>query len=145
MSADEEQVEVSALFQRNQAIPAAKVDLVDEETLEIAEMELQEILTGSFLEGKPVVRFSAGSGLGADAILHCLEQEIGGLPNKGSTAPFRLWIDQVKTITGLGTVISGTVRSGSASLNDTVVVLPQQITTRIRSMESHERSAFPFP
>jgi len=117
----------------------SKADLVDEETLEIAEMELQEILAGSFLEGKPVVRFSAGSGLGVDLIVRCLEQEIDGLANKGSTAPFRLWIDQVKTITGLGTVVSGTVRSGSASLNDTVVVLPQQIATRIRSMESHNR------
>jgi len=117
----------------------SKADLVDEETLEVAEMELQEILSGSFLEGKPVVRFSAGSGTGIDAIIRCLEQEVGRLPIKACAAPFRLWIDRVKTITGLGTVVSGTVRSGSASLNDTVVVLPQQITSRIRSMESHNR------
>jgi selenocysteine-specific elongation factor len=117
----------------------SKADLVDEEILEIAEIELQEILTDTFLEKKPVVRFSAKSGAGVDAVVRCLQQEVERLPNKKNDGPFRLWIDRVKTITGLGTVVSGTVHSGSASLNDTVVILPQQITSRIRSMESHNR------
>ncbi len=117
----------------------SKADLVDDETLEIAELELEDILTGSFLENKPVIRFSAKSGAGSDTILQCLQKEIGRLPAKEDRSAFRLWVDRVKTIAGLGTVVSGTVCTGSASLNDTLHVLPQRISTRIRSMESHNQ------
>jgi selenocysteine-specific elongation factor len=117
----------------------SKADLVDGETLEIAELELEDILAGSFLENKPVIRFSAKSRAGSDTILQCLQKEIGRLPEKEDRSAFRLWVDRVKTIAGLGSVVSGTVCTGSASLNDTLHVLPQRISTRIRSMESHNQ------
>ena len=117
----------------------SKADLVDEETLEIAELELQEVLAGSFLDGSPVVRFSAVTGSGKHEIIGHIENEIANLSACKENNPFRLWVDQVRAITGLGTVVSGTVRSGSIRLHDKLMVMPQRIVSRIRSMESHNR------
>ncbi len=116
-----------------------KADLVDEETLDLAELELQEILPDSFLHGRPVVRFSTKTGQGVTEILDFLEAQVRSLPKKDGGGDFRLWIDRIKRIVGLGTVVSGTVASGSAAVNDTVLVQPGRIFTRIRSMESHNQ------
>ncbi len=102
----------------------SKADLVDDETVELAEMEIREIVEGSFLEAKPVIPFSAMDGHGLHDILQAMENEAEHVAGKAIQAPFRLWIDQVRSFPGFGTVASGTVVSGSIRRDDIVELLP---------------------
>ena len=79
-------------------IVLSKADVVDHETLELAEMEIREIVEGSFLEGKPVIPFSAMDGRGLHDILLAMENEAERVAGKALQAPFRLWIDQVEEL-----------------------------------------------
>ncbi len=115
----------------------SKADLVDEETLELAELEVRELLEGSFLENSPIIPFSAIDRRGLNEIRIEVERLVEASPGKDVQAPFRLWIDQTKSFPGFGTVVSGTVASGKLAENNPVQILPSGIETRARSLESH--------
>lgn len=117
----------------------SKADLVDEETLELAELEARELLEGTFLEAKPVVSFSAMDRRGVDEIRMQAEKLVEGCRGKNHQDPFRLWIDQARGVQGFGTVVSGTVLSGRVRENDPVVLLPPGLETRVRSLEVHHK------
>jgi selenocysteine-specific elongation factor len=117
----------------------SKADLVDEETLQLAELEVRELLEGTFLEAKPVVNFSALDRRGLDEIRMQVESLVEGCRGKNHQDPFRLWIDQVRGVQGFGTVVSGTVLAGKIRENDPVVLLPPGLETRVRSLEGHHK------
>jgi selenocysteine-specific elongation factor len=121
----------------------SKIDLVDKETLTLAELELEELLGGSFFAPCPCFKFSSQrpdlSGeikKGIDAALDKVTAN-----NTPKAAPFRLWIDQVRSIRGHGTVVSGTVGAGAVRRNDALVLLPAGSPTRARTLETHAREA----
>ena len=118
-------------------IVLSKADVVDLETLELAEMEIRDLVSGSFLEQKPVIPFSALDGRGLDEILLAMESEAAGVSGKSARAPFRLWIDQVRSFPGFGTVVSGTVLSGKVGHDDTVELLPLLKQAKVRFIEVH--------
>ncbi len=142
-----EHLEILNFFQvRKGFVVLSKTDLVDQETLEIAMLEIEETLRGSFLEGCPILPFSAPTRAGLQAIRNRIQDMAGEPGMKLSEAPFRLWIDQVRVLKGFGTVVSGTVLSGKLCEDDTLQLLPAGIATRARSLESHGRKiqkAFP--
>lgn len=117
----------------------SKADLVDEETLELAEFEIRDMATGTFLEGKPVIPFSAMDRRGMDDVLLNVERMAENAATKDLNAPFRLWIDQTKNFAGFGTVVSGTILSGTISRDDPVHIFPSGKETRARSLEVHHR------
>jgi selenocysteine-specific elongation factor len=114
-----------------------KTDLVDEETLELAELEVNETLAGTFLEDCPIIRFSAKHPELGAAVTQGLEDQLRRLPGKKSHGPFRLWVDQVKSIPGHGTVVSGTIASGNIRCQDEIEIQPEGIISRARSLETH--------
>ncbi|MBW2616230.1 MAG: selenocysteine-specific translation elongation factor [Deltaproteobacteria bacterium] len=118
-------------------IVLSKADLVDEETRELAEIEIRELIEGTFFEGKPVIPFSAIDRRGLDDIRINIEKAVEKIPDKDIKSPFRLWIDQVKTFAGFGTVASGTILSGILRQDDPLHLLPSGIETRARSLETH--------
>ncbi|MEJ2717939.1 MAG: selenocysteine-specific translation elongation factor, partial [Deltaproteobacteria bacterium] len=118
-------------------IVLSKTDVVDHETVELAEMEIREIVQGSFLEGQPVIPFSGVDGRGLDQILHALECAADRVDGKTVQAPFRLWVDQVRNLDPFGTVVTGTVRSGIIKCDDTVQLLPSGKETHVRFIEVH--------
>lgn len=120
-------------------IVLSKSDLVDNETLELAVMEIQEEVKGTFLEGKPVIPFSAIDQRGLEEIRLNIKEEAKKIDGKGLQSAFRLWIDQVKSFTGFGTVVSGTILSGTLRHNDTLHILPSGKETRARSLEVHHQ------
>lgn len=122
-------------------VVVGKSDLVDAETLELALMEVEDLVRGSFLEGKPVVPFSARTEQGKAEVLAGLEAELALARGKRPDAPFRLWIDQVRQFPGLGTVVSGTVLGGGIEKNEAVELLPKGIRTRAKSLEVHGEPA----
>jgi len=120
-------------------IVLSKADVVDLETLELAEMEIREIVEGSFLEGRPVIPFSAMDGRGLHEILLAMESEAERVAGKALQDPFRLWIDQVRSFPGFGTVASGTVLSGSIMRDDIVGLLPSGKQVKVRFIEVHHQ------
>jgi selenocysteine-specific elongation factor len=117
----------------------SKADVVDRETLDIAGMEIQEVLVGSFLASKPIIPFSAVDGRGLDQILYAIGNEANNAYGKSAHTPFRLWIDQVRSFPGFGTVVSGTVFSGTIRQDDTVELLPLGKESKVRFIESHHQ------
>lgn len=118
-------------------IVLSKADLVDQETLELAELEICETVKMTFLEAKPALAFSAIDQRGLEGILRQMESDLEKMAGKDLKADFRLWIDQVKTVTGFGTVAAGTVLSGTLSQGDTIHILPDERETRVRFIEVH--------
>ncbi len=135
-----EHLEVLKFFQVARGfVVLSKTDLVDPETLEIALLEIEEALMGTFLEGCPIVPFSAMDQKGGEAIRRRMVDMADGINRTSSRESFRLWIDQVKVCAGFGTVVSGTVVSGKLRRDDPVQLLPAGNVARVRSLESHGR------
>ena len=120
-------------------IVISKADLVDDETLELAGLEIRELLEGTFLQGSPLIPFSSVDLRGADEIRKCIKDLHGNIQVKNSSDNFRLWIDQIKSFSGFGTVVSGTILSGELAQGDPLSILPDGLNTRVRSLESHNQ------
>lgn len=115
----------------------SKTDLVDEDTVVVAELELRELVSKTFLDGCPIFRFSERQPELGSAIIRGIDHALKDLPIKKQRIPFRMWIDQVKSFKGHGTVVSGTVASGRICTDEEIELLPAGIITRARSLQSH--------
>ncbi len=115
-----------------------KCDIVDEEWLELVEEEVREELAGTFLEKAPVVKVSAATGQGLDELIkvieHMTRDEV--IAKDIQTIP-RLPIDRAFTLSGFGTVITGTLVSGTISKEDTLEMYPIGKECKIRSIQVH--------
>jgi selenocysteine-specific elongation factor len=133
-----EHLEICELLKVKQGLVVlTKVDLVEPDWLELVEEEVREALTGTFLEGAPLVRFSAVSGEGKEQLLATLSELAARVPPKPATGIFRLPIDRVFTIKGFGTVVTGTAISGRLQVGDSVMVYPPGFKARVRSLQVH--------
>lgn len=120
-------------------IVLAKADLVDVETLELAELEIREALQNTVLADKPVIPFSAVTGTGREALIAQIQEVAAAVPVKNPDADFRMWIDEINSIPGFGTVARGCIVSGSVSQGDPLWLLPLCRETRARTLEVHHR------
>jgi len=135
-----EHLEILDLFgAKTGFVVLSKADMVDMETLELAELEIKEVVRGTVFQGKPVIPFSALDQRGLEDIRSAIEAEAAHLESKSLEEPFRLWIDQVSGVAGFGTVVTGTILSGTLSQDDSLVLLPSGIETRVRSLETHHK------
>jgi len=117
-----------------------KVDLVEEDWLELVEEDVRLFLAGTFLEGAPMVRFSAVTGLGREELLATLAELCATIPPKPVSGIFRLPIDRVFTIKGFGTVVTGTAISGRLQVGDQVEIYPPQFKARVRNIQVHDEN-----
>ncbi|MCM0080780.1 selenocysteine-specific translation elongation factor [Geomonas sp. Red32] len=113
-----------------------KKDLVDPDWLDLVAEEVREYLAGSFLEGAPIVPVSSRTGEGIDLLKEELVKMAGEIEQKRVDAPFRLPVDRVFTVTGFGTVVTGTLLSGAISVGEEVEVLPAGLPCRVRGVQS---------
>ena len=121
-------------------IVLTKIDLVDEDLLELVKEEVSEIVQDTFLRGAPILSVSSVTGQGIPQLastLDHLSQEIEGRPADGL---FRLPIDRVFTMKGFGTIVTGTMISGSLSLGETVQILPSGTEGKVRNLQVYNRS-----
>lgn len=118
-------------------VALTKVDRVDAELAELAELEIEERLAGTGLEGSPVVPVSAVAGIGLDELRVALSQALTTAGGEATGRP-RLWIDRAFTIAGAGTVVTGTLVGGDLTVGEQVELHPGRISGRIRSLQSHE-------
>lgn len=115
-----------------------KCDLVDEEWLEFVEEEIQEELEGTFLEGAPVVKVSAATGQGLDELTDTIQQLMSDevVAKDTQTIP-RLPIDRAFTLSGFGTIITGTLISGTITREDVLEMYPIGKECKIRNIQVH--------
>jgi len=124
-------------------IALTKCDLADEEWVELVEEEVREIVADSFLADAPIIRTSATTKAGLDELRKALKSaaEHAYQARSGKTqAPFRMAVDRTFTVTGHGTVVTGSVASGSAKLGDILMLQPGHREVRVRGLQNHDRS-----
>jgi selenocysteine-specific elongation factor len=121
-------------------VALTKADLVDEDWLELVSEDTREFLKGTFLEGKPIVPVSAKTGQGIDELKRVLQGLVARVPPKQLEGKFRLPVDRVFTIRGFGTVVTGTLFSGTIRVEDRIEIYPKGIEAKIRGLQVHNAS-----
>ncbi len=121
---------------RNGVIALTKRDLVDDEWLEIAILEVADHVGGTFLHGAPIVAVDSIGGGGLDELRAALDALVAATPAAADRNRPRLWIDRVFAAKGSGTVVTGTLTGGQLRHDDAVAIEPGGHTARIRSMQS---------
>jgi selenocysteine-specific elongation factor len=133
-----EHLEICQLLRVKQGLVVlTKVDLVEPDWLELVEEEVREALKGTFLDGAPIVSFSAVTGFGKENLLATLAALAADVPPKPVTGIFRLPIDRVFTIKGFGTVVTGTAISGRVKVAEAVAIYPPGFKAKVRGLQVH--------
>ena len=120
-----------------------KSDLVDPETLDVVRLEVETFLRDSFLDPgqSPIIAVSSLTGAGLDELRQAIIEVAAEIPAKDSTALARLPIDRVFTMKGFGTVVTGTLVSGTICKEDDLEVFPAGQRVRVRGVQVHGQSA----
>jgi selenocysteine-specific elongation factor len=119
------------------AVVLTKCDLADGELQALAEIEARELVSGSFLDGAPLLRVSAATGEGLPALRAVLSSLAAELPPRPAAGLLRLPLDRAFTLRGFGTVVTGTLVSGSLGVGEEVEVLPSGKRARVRGLHVH--------
>lgn len=114
-----------------------KKDMVDEEWLLLMEEEVREYLARGPLKDAPILSVSAITGDGIPELLDTIERVAAAVTEKSSFGYARLPIDRVFTISGFGTVVTGTLWSGQLNVGDTLELMPVQKPVKIRTLQVH--------
>jgi len=124
---------------RHGVVALTKADLVDEEWLALVREEVAERLTGTSLEGAPLVSVSARSGRGLDELRATLDRILDATPSRSAArgAP-RLPVDRSFTIGGFGTVVTGTLIDGPLNVGQELELLPAGLRARVRGLQTHK-------
>ena len=122
-------------------IALTKADLADPDTIDIARLEVRELTAGSFLADAPIVVVSSKTGTGLDDLRHALVAAASAVRERDREGPTRLPIDRVFSIKGFGTVVTGTLVSGTIREEAELVVLPRDVTVKVRGVQMHGHRA----
>jgi len=116
-------------------VAVTKSDSVDADALELAVAEAHELVPGA-----PVVPVSAKTGDGLEELREALAGAVELVAQSHNVGPARLYVDRVFTLHGVGTVVTGTLWSGSIGAGDRLLVEPAGLEVRVRSVQVHDRS-----
>ena len=122
-------------------LAVTKIDMVDEEWLELALEDIRDFARGTFLEDAPVAAVSSTTGKGIPEFIEALDELAAEIPERPPSDLFRLPIDRVFTMKGFGTVITGTLISGRVKVGDTIMIYPSGVTSKVRGIQVHNQSA----
>jgi selenocysteine-specific elongation factor len=117
-------------------IALTKCDLVDDNGLTLAQLEIEEYVRESFLDGSAIVPVSAKTGAGLPELKRALHNAASQVSGKDATRPFRLPIDRAFAMKGFGTVVTGTLISGTVQTGDEVELLPGGERLRVRGVQT---------
>ncbi len=124
---------------RHGVVALTKRDLVDDDWLELVQAEVEELLRGTTLEGAPIVPVAAVSGHGLAELVDAIDRVLDHVPPHASGGRPRLAIDRVFTMSGFGTIVTGTLRDGELEVGQEVEILPRGLRARVRGLQSHRR------
>lgn len=138
MPQTEEHLEICELLGiRNGLIAITKIDMVEEDWLELVKEDIESFVKDTFLKDAPIIPVSSLTGEGIDTLRLAIEDIVKQIERKTSSGPFRLPIDRVFTIKGFGTVVTGTGISGSIKKADSVVIYPKGVKAKVRNIQVH--------
>jgi selenocysteine-specific elongation factor len=123
-------------------IALTKVDQVDDDLLELAHLDVEEHVVGTFLAGAEVIDVAAIEHRGVDEVAAALDRLVAGDTAHREERTPRLWVDRSFAPAGVGTVVTGTLTGASLSVGDSLTVAgagPDRPTVRIRGLQSHHR------
>ena len=122
-------------------VALTKIDMVrDPEWLDLVMLDIEELLVGTVLEGAPIVPVSALTGDGLDDLLATLATALAKCPPQPDRGRPRLPVDRVFTISGFGTVVTGTLIGGGLAVGDEVEIVPSGRRARVRGLQSHKEA-----
>ncbi len=130
---------IDLLDVRRGVVVLSKVDLVDAEWLGLITAEVKTALKGTSLEGAQVIPFSAVSGEGKPELVGALDALLEAAASRPDLERPRLPIDRVFTMSGFGTVVTGTLVDGTVSVGDELEVVPAGRLARVRGLQQHNR------
>jgi selenocysteine-specific elongation factor len=117
-------------------VALTKCELVDDNGLTMAQLEIEEYVRGSFLDGSEIVPVSAKTGAGLPELKRALHHAATQVSGKDATRAFRLPIDRAFAMKGFGTVVTGTLISGTVKTGDEVELLPDGQRLRVRGVQT---------
>jgi len=130
---------IDLLDVRRGVVALTKVDLVDEVWYELVEGEVREALAHTSLEGSAICGVSAVTGQGLTELVSSLDAAFDRVESRADLGRPRVPIDRVFTMSGFGTVVTGTLVDGTIAVGDELQVLPGGATARIRGLQQHNQ------
>jgi selenocysteine-specific elongation factor len=121
-------------------VALTKSDLVDAGRISALTAEVRAFLTGTFMEGAPIIPVSALTGAGLEDLKSALREAGARVPKREDRGIFRMPIDRVFIMQGFGTVIAGTVLGGEVRVGEPVEIYPERLKTRVRGIQVHNQS-----
>jgi len=126
-------------------VAVTKADLVEPDFLELATMDAEDVLEGTGLEGSPIIGCSAVTRQGLDELVTTIETMLAETPEKRDIGRPRLPIDRAFTMSGFGTVVTGTLLDGSLEVGQEVEIAPGGLRSRVRGLQTHGRKVEKAP
>ena len=123
---------------RRGLVVITKTDLVDEELVELVQAEVEDTLAGTAFEGCPMVPVSAYTGAGIDDLKAMIDEILNDTETRRDLGRPRLPIDRCFTVSGFGTVITGTLIDGSMAVGQQMELAPSGRQARVRGLQSHK-------
>ncbi len=117
-----------------------KADLVDDDMLQLVEEMVREAAQGTMLESEPIIFADAVSGRGLDKVGDELERVAGTVSRSAQRAAIRLPIDRVFTVKGFGSVVTGTLVSGTLATEANLELIPSGVSVRVRGLQVHNQT-----
>ena len=120
-------------------VALTKVDMVEEELVDLAEEDVRESVAGTFLEGAPILRVSAKTGTGMEELRALLFEEAQAAPSREAGGLFRMPVQRVFSKSGFGTVVTGIPVTGSAKVGDVLELLPSGKRGKVRGLNAYRQ------
>ena len=117
-----------------------KRDLVDDDWYELVKEEVREEISHTFLKDSKIIAFSSKTKIGYDELVNEIDRILDEDFEKVDNGIFRMPIDRCFTVSGFGTVVTGTIISGKIGLNESVVIYPNQIEAKVRNIQVYEEN-----
>jgi len=121
-------------------VAITKSDLADDDWIGMVRDDITRLIAGTSIDGAPIVAVSARTGAGLPELLAAIDAVAGQTESRHAELPMRLPVDRVFTISGAGTVVTGTLWSGSVRRDDPVEVLPSGVAGRVRGVQVHSHA-----
>jgi len=136
-----EHVDICELLGITRGIVAVtKKDLVDDDMVELVKEDIEDFLKGRALEGSPVIPVSSTTGENIDLLREAIQNTAHGIDERSKEGIFRLPVDRVFTIKGLGTIITGTCISGHIRAGEEVEIYPENRRARVKNIQAYHEN-----
>jgi selenocysteine-specific elongation factor len=136
---------IDLLDVRRGVVVLTKTDLVDSDWLALVRSEVAGTLAGTSLEGAPVIPYSAVTGDGKEELLEALDRLLEAAEPRADAGRPRLPVDRVFTMSGFGTVVTGTLVDGSLGVGEELEVVPGGRIVRVRGLQQHNHKVDTAP